>query len=135
MNGISPHRAALVLSFLLLGCRGGSTEAAPKEVETQATRAADQTYQVRGLLVSIDAERSKVDIQHEEIADFKDGTGKVVGMSKMTMPFHVAPAVELASFTTGDKVAFTLEVRWETKRELLIPQMNKLAADTELDVK
>lgn len=135
MNGISSRGVALVLSLLVLGCRAGSKEADWKEVETQATRAADQTYQVRGVLVSIDAERSKVNIQHEEIPDFKDSTGKVVGMSTMTMPFHVAPSVDLTSFTSGDKVTFTLEVRWETKRELLIPEMNKLAADTELQVK
>jgi Cu/Ag efflux protein CusF len=135
MNGISSRRAALVLSLLVFGCRSGSKETDAKEIEAQATRAADQTYQVRGVLVSIDAERAKVNVQHEAIPDFKDGSGKVVGMSAMTMPFHVASGVDLASFTAGDKVAFTLEVRWETKRELLIPQMNKLAADTELQVK
>jgi Cu/Ag efflux protein CusF len=123
------RRTLLSLSLLVLGCRSSS------EAEPAPTKAADQTYQVRGVLASITPEKSTVEIQHEEIPDFANSSGKKVGMAAMTMPFHVAPQVDLKTFAVGDKVAFTLEVRWQEKRELYIPQMTTLPKDTALEVK
>lgn len=124
-----PRRTLLGLSLLVLGCRSSS------EAEPAPAKAADQTYQVRGVLASITPEKSLVEIQHEEIPDFANSSGKKVGMAAMTMPFHVAPQVDLKSFAVGDKVAFTLEVRWQEKRELYIPQMSTLPKDAALNVK
>lgn len=130
MTSAAQHtrRTLLALGLLLLGCRGSS------DAEVAPTKPANQTYQVRGVLASVNQERSSVEIQHEEIPDFANASGKKVGMAAMTMPFHVAPNVDLKSFSVGDKVAFTLEVRWEDKRELYIPQMTQLPKDTALNV-
>ncbi len=130
MSSVANHtrRTLLALGLLLLGCRGAS------DVETAPAKPADQTYQVRGVLASVNQERSSVEIQHEEIPDFANASGKKVGMAAMTMPFHVGPNVDLKSLAVGDKVAFTLEVRWENKRELYIPQLSQLPKDTTLKI-
>lgn len=123
------RRGLLVLSVLVFGCRSATnSEAAP-------TKPADQTYEVRGVLASLDVDESTVEIQHEEIPNFADASGKAVGMAAMTMPFHVASPINLRSFAQGDKVAFTLEVRWATKHELYVSRMTQLPKETELKVR
>jgi Cu/Ag efflux protein CusF len=120
-----------MLSLLLVtvGCKSTPSRA------SDPASAANQTYHVRGVLVGIHEQRSSVDIQHETIADFMSSSGEKVGMPAMTMPFYVGSNVAANKFALGDKVAFTLEVRWGDEKELFIPEMTVLPAGTELQLK
>jgi Cu/Ag efflux protein CusF len=123
------RRTLLSLSLLVLGCRASS------EADAAPTKPADQSYEVRGVLASINPAKSSVEIRHEDIPNFADASGKQVGMPAMTMPFHVAPQIDLTSFTVDDKVSFTLEIRWATNHELYVARMTRLPKETELKVK
>jgi Cu/Ag efflux protein CusF len=125
------RRALFILGLVLLfvGCK--SEVPGPAAPTTKP----DQTYVVRGALVIIDEQRSIAEIRHEAIPEFLDQSGKRVGMASMTMPFHVGPKVVLRDLHAGDKLEFTLEVRWGAAQELFIPTLVRLPPDTALQLK
>ena len=114
--------ASFLLSIALLqaGC-GRPAEAPSVPVET---------YAMRGEIVRLPAAGSReIAIRHEAVADFRDEGGKVVGMEAMTMPFTLAPEVDVAGLTPGDKVAFTLEMRWKATSDIVrISRIERLPA-------
>jgi Cu/Ag efflux protein CusF len=91
-----------------------------------------ETYAMRGEIVRLPTAQSpEIAIRHEAVPDFRDEAGKVVGMEAMTMPFALAPGVEPAGLAPGDKVAFTLEMRWKATSDIVrISRMERLAAGT-----
>jgi len=93
-----------------------------------------ETYAMRGEIVRLPAAGSReIAIRHEAVADFRDEGGKVVGMEAMTMPFTLAPEVDVAGLTPGDKVAFTLEMRWKATSDIVrISRIERLPAGTML---
>jgi Cu/Ag efflux protein CusF len=96
---------ALSLLLLLSAC----AEKAP---------APPETYEIAGEVVRLPAAGDRqIVVKHEAIPGFKDESGKVVGMEAMTMPFAVAEGVSLDGLAPGDKVEFTLEVRWASDKE------------------
>jgi Cu/Ag efflux protein CusF len=54
-------------------------------------------------VVKVDAERSRVILEHERIDS--------IGMDAMTMPFTAEKAAHVERFKAGDKVRFTVENR------------------------
>ncbi len=60
-----------------------------------------QTFQVNGLIRSLDADGNTVTIEHEDIPDF---------MPSMTMPFTVKDPALLRGLRAGDRVRFELVV-------------------------
>lgn len=60
-----------------------------------------QTYEVRGILQSINFAEQSAMIEHEEIPDY---------MPAMTMPFNVRSIGEIAPFSAGDRLEFLLVV-------------------------
>ena len=91
-------------------------------------------YQVRGESRQLPVAPARdLMIRHEAIPDFKDEAGKVVGMEAMTMPFTLAPGVELGGLAPGDRVEFTLEVRWDDPANLArITRLGRLPPGTRL---
>ena len=73
-------------------------------------------YHVRGVVDALpDPARvgeTELQIHHERIADFKDKSGKVVGMNEMVMGFPAGPGLKLPHLNVGDKVEFDFEVTW-----------------------
>lgn len=122
--GVLRLAASLSMSIALLcaGC-GKPAEAPAVPVDT---------YAMRGEIVRLPRPESpEIAIRHEAVPDFRDEAGKVVGMEAMTMPFALAPEVDLAGLAPGDKVAFTLEMRWKATRDIVrISRIGKLAAGT-----
>ena len=55
----------------------------------------------------------ELQIHHERIPDFKDKSGKIVGMNEMVMGFPAGPGVKLPELKVGDKVEFDFEVTWD----------------------
>jgi Cu/Ag efflux protein CusF len=82
-------------------------------------------YTVRGVLRNFGAETSagsrEVIIRHEEIPDYRDETGKTVGMMAMTMPFYLEEGLETGTLAVGDPVEFVL-AQWSepTFRERIV---------------
>ena len=118
--------ASFLLSIALLqaGC-GKPAEAPSVPVET---------YAMRGESVRLPSPQSpEIAIRHEAVSGFRDESGKVVGMEAMTMPFGLAPGVDIAGLAPGDRVAFTLEMRWKATSDIVrISRLEKLPAGTRL---
>ena len=99
--------------------------------------APDSSYAMRGEIVRLPASGAHdITIRHEAVPDFRDEAGKIVGMEAMTMPFTLAAPVSQAaldSLAPGDRVAFTLEMRWQDPHELArISRIEKLPEGTRL---
>jgi Cu/Ag efflux protein CusF len=94
-----------------------------------------RSYEIRGVVRQISepqAEQRQIWIHHEAIADFVDIRGNTVPMNSMTMPFHLAEAVDLSPIEPGDKVRFRLDVDWSAGVPARIVQLEVLSADTQL---
>ena len=119
----------LLVALLLVAVACGPAAAPPKP-------GADQSYQVRGEIARLPeagAPSPEIWIRHEAIPDFATEEGQKVGMDAMTMPFALDPALSLQGFATGDKVGFTLEVRWADRAApARVVRLEKLPAETEL---
>jgi hypothetical protein len=69
-------------------------------------------YTVRGEVRALPGAghaRNEIVVKHEAIPEYRDETGKVVGMDAMTMPFYLAPGVSADGLKVGDKVELSLE--------------------------
>ncbi|USN98649.1 MAG: hypothetical protein H6810_10840 [Phycisphaeraceae bacterium] len=108
-----------------------------------------QTYQVRGIIAQLPSDGpppEDLKIHHEHIPDFIGKTGEVVrnsdgtpGMKSMVMPFpELGEGVSLEGLAPGDKVVFTLKVKWlespsgERTPRWLVSALEPLPADAEI---
>lgn len=106
--------ARLLIALFLTAC--GSPEASGPV----------QTYEVAGVITRLpERPGTELMIRHDEIPDFTNAAGEVVGMSKMTMGFPIADGVNLSNFAVGDSVRFTFVVRWGQPRPLELTRMEK----------
>lgn len=93
------------------------------------------SYAMRGEIARLPHPGAReIVIRHEAVPGFRDESGKVVGMEAMTMPFTLAPdlpASALGGLAPGDRIAFTLEMRWRSASDIaLISRLEKLPAET-----
>lgn len=114
---------------------------AAKSPPASESEALTHTYHTRGIIESIpEAGKPALElmIRHEAINDFVDGSGAVVGMNAMTMPFpRLADGVTLDGVAVGDKIAFSFTNTWRgpaasRRPDWVIDSITKLPADTEL---
>ena len=119
--------ASALLATALLSSTGCGAPAAPPA-------ASGQSYAMRGEIVRLPAAGAReIILRHEAVPDLRDESGKVVGMEAMTMPFTLARDVGLEGLAPGDRIAFTLEMRWQDPREIArISRIEKLPAGTTL---
>ncbi len=97
--------------------------------------AAVQRYEARGVVSRLPTESAPaLYVRHETIPDFVGFDGEVVAMESMIMPFPLAGGIDLAGIEPGDKVAFTLEVEWESDDPYRISRIEELPPDTALDL-
>src|SRR6185436_12077732 len=80
------------------------------------TRTNTQTFQVKGVVVELEADGKTVKIKHEEIPGY---------MGAMTMPFETRDTNELRGLAAGDPVSFRMTV---TETDGWIDQIRKLDA-------
>ena len=86
----------------------------------------DFQYSIEGLIRSIPKDNQGVKeliIQHEAVPDYRDETGKVVGMHAMTMPFYLAEELPIEGLKAGDRVKFKLEAWQKPRFKELITQI------------
>lgn len=94
---------------------------------------ADQTYTVRGVIDALpdpSDKRREYLIEHAAIPEFKNNRGETVGMDTMTMPFPMAPDVDVSGLAVGDPVELTFEVRWTGDTKLQVTKLQELPAGT-----
>lgn len=103
MNKISKSVSLIAVAFIAQGASGAfAREAAAPIVLAQAAQKAEKVSgQAEGVIKAIDAEDRKLLINHGPVK----GTLEMAGM---TMPFKVAPGIDLAAFKPGAKVKFTV---------------------------
>ena len=80
-------------------------------------------YQTRGVVVSEPQKLGDlymVKIEHEDIDDFKNLEGEVMGMESMTMSFLTKEARWLQKLKKGSSVDFDFEARWQATPQFFI---------------
>lgn len=115
----------------LPGC-GPSTPEGP----VTPARQPDGTYTTRGMVVQLprgNDPRTQFKVHHEAIDNFVNHTGKMVGMSAMTMEFPPARGVSLTGLAVGDPVEITFSVWWNDTPPWLATKITKLPAGTEFN--
>ncbi len=130
--------AAAIALLLAAACNppdpapGDEAAAAPEPAAAGA-----RIYEVRGIVRRLpDPQRhgGQILIHHEAIEDFVGIDGETTGMEAMSMSFPLAEGLPVADLSPGDPVAFRLEVDWEADLAARIVAIEKLPADTELDL-
>ncbi len=77
------------------------------------TRKPEAVYTTRAIIDTLPEQgklASELQLHHEPIPEFKDKTGKIVGMSEMVMGFEPAAGVSLAGLKPGDAVKIEFAV-------------------------
>lgn len=120
----SPCLVALLCLPMTLAACGETTPPPPPDV-----------YTSRGVIRQLPANgaaKPEIFIQHEEIAEFRDQNGDVVGMESMAMPFPIDASATWNDLRVGDKIAFTFEMQWHGGHPLRLTEWQILSADTRL---
>lgn len=118
---MKPARTIIILSLLgLVAVAGalffrGKNTPAPMEATPAPPAITEQTFSVRGQIVSLNEQSGIVKIAHEEIPGY---------MPAMTMPFMVRDSNSLTKVKEGDTVRFKLAV---TSDDSWISEIEKVA--------
>jgi Cu/Ag efflux protein CusF len=91
------------LLFFLMVFAGVFQIAAAQEVHT---------FQVKGIIKGLPGNglsANEILVKHEPIPDYRDESGKVVGMMAMTMPFYLDKSANLQGIAIGDTVELIVE--------------------------
>jgi Cu/Ag efflux protein CusF len=125
--------AGVGLLVVLPGCEKSAPTPTPSTPAPAADRGpAAATYTVRGRISALPSAQADLQIEHEPIPDFKDESGKAIGMSTMIMPFPLATGVSLDGIKAGDPVEFEFHVWWKPRVAYEVTRITKLPADTTL---
>ena len=116
----------LSVAWLSTSCRDASSPALSSKPGTNSqarsvnpvTGDAQQVFDVKGVVLEVNAAEKSVRIKHEEIPNY---------MPAMTMPFDVKDTNELSGLEPGDSVAFRMIV---TEKDGWIDQVRKLGGAT-----
>lgn len=94
MKRFIPVLSVILIFFVFVAC-------GKQEEPEEAAEAMAQTYDVTGMVVSVDQENNTITIAHEEIPEF---------MNAMTMGFRVKDTTLLEMVQPEDSVQFELTV-------------------------
>lgn len=113
----------MLLALLLLAC-GSKSEEPPAVYRTRA----------RVVELSGSGDSTRVTLEHEAIAGFKDRNGTASEMPAMKMAFGIGPTVDAQAFTPGSQWEVTFDVVWQREPVLLITAAKPLPAATKLEL-
>jgi len=119
---LGPLLLCVLLPWLATGCSGRTTEPAK-----------GHTYTVRARVDQLPAQGSGLTLTHEPVDNWVGRSGKVEGMSSMSMPFPVAEGVSLEGIQPGDVIEIQLHVDWDANLAVQITGVRELPPDTRLD--
>jgi Cu/Ag efflux protein CusF len=72
------------------------------------------SYTVKGVVKALPGNgraANEILVKHEPIPDYRDQSGKVVGMMAMTMPFYLSEKLSAEGIKVGDNVEMVVEQR------------------------
>jgi Cu/Ag efflux protein CusF len=88
------------------------------------------SYTVRGVVKALPGNgraANEILVKHEPIPDYRDQSGKVVGMMAMTMPFYLSEKVSADGINVGDAVEMVLEQRLTPRYTESVVSLKKVA--------
>lgn len=95
-------------------------------------------YMIRGRVEQLPVagdHRTAFMVHHEAIPTFRDlGTGEVVGMGSMAMPFQLAEGVDGGDLAVGDLVEITVAAPRKDAAGLRVTAVRRLPAGTVLEL-
>lgn len=92
-------KAVLVLFFFVIA-------------EAKAFAEDAYTFTVHGVVKALPGKglaQNEILVKHEAIPEYRDESGKVVGMMAMTMPFYLRDVASLKDLQVGDRVDLVVE--------------------------
>lgn len=122
-----------------VGCEqspgGASSTAGEKKNPDRGPPSA--TYVVRGKVAQIPVPgrpQTSFQVHHEAIDDFKDHTGKVIGMNAMVMEFPLEPGVSIKDLAIGDAIELEFAVWWTDEvADWHMTRWSRLPADAAIE--
>ena len=76
------------------------------------------SYTVKGVIRALPGNgraSNEILVKHEPIPDYRDESGKVVGMMGMTMPFYLPEGTSVADLHVGDSIEMVVEQQLKPK--------------------
>ena len=132
--GSMTHRCALLVFTVLVALNISPLTIVPLTVFPSVASAQESAvYHVKGIIKALPGNgraANEVLIKHEQMPDYRDISGKVVGMHGMTMPFYLAPGVSVEGLSIGDDVSFELSASWKPTFTEQITSIRKLETTT-----
>ncbi len=110
-----PCKIAAALVLVGLSCVGWADEA-------------PYTFVVKGVIRAMPGDGradNEILVKHEEIPEYRDSSGKIVGMMAMTMPFYLAPSASLKGISAGDAVELVVQQTLEPKHTERVVSITK----------
>jgi Cu/Ag efflux protein CusF len=89
------------------------------------------SYTVKGVIKALPGNgraANEILVKHEPIPDYRDQSGKVVGMMAMTMPFYLSDKVSADGIHVGDAVEMVLEQRLAPRYTESVVSLKKVGA-------
>jgi Cu/Ag efflux protein CusF len=121
---------AMLGAIITVGCSHGQRNDQPESAESDA-----QIYVIRGQVISVPQAGkpgTQFIVKHEPIDNFRDASGRIVGMDTMGMPFTPGEGVSLEEIRPGDKVEMRWVLQWKPEAKEYVESMRKLPAETQL---
>ena len=128
---------ALAAAPILASCaRSNDAEPMGKIEIVAPSTPAEHVYTTRGRITGLPATgQLYLRVHHENIPEFVGRDGTRIGMNEMDMEFPwIAPGLSLRSLRIGDAVSLSFEVRWKSEPLTLVTKLEKLPADTPLNL-
>jgi Cu/Ag efflux protein CusF len=121
---------AMLGAIIAVGCSRGQRNEQPAGAASDV-----QIYVIRGEVISVpQAGKSGTQfiVKHEPIDNFRDATGKIVGMDTMGMPFTPGNDVSLEGINPGDKIEMRWVLQWKPDSKEYVESVRKLPTETQL---
>ena len=87
------------------------------------------TFKVHGVIRGLPGKglaKDEILVKHQAIPDYRDESGKVIGMMAMTMPFYLAPELSVEGFAEGDTVELEIEQHLQPESSEKVVKIKKV---------
>ena len=117
---------AILCAIITAGCSDGQRNDQPAEAASDA-----RMYVIRGEVISVPQAGkpgTQFIVKHEPIDNYRDASGRIVGMDTMGMPFTPGKGVSLEGISPGDKIEMRWIIQWKPEAKEYVESLRKLPA-------
>jgi Cu/Ag efflux protein CusF len=121
---------AMLGAIIAAGCSQGQRNDLTEEAASDA-----RIYVIRGEVISVPQAGkpgTQFIVMHEPIDNYRDASGRIVGMDTMGMPFTPGKDVSLEGIRPGDKIEMKWVLQWKPEAKEYVESVRKLPAETQL---